>query len=83
MAMRLYNHEEIVLYAKKNGLKFENKTDHHLIFSDTDGEPYSVPCSSHGCPDYLYDIFIEKLNKSDSKVVGKLKKTFDIVKSEN
>lgn len=73
MSMRLYKKDEIVEAAAKYNLKLIEMLDHHLIFQDKNGEPYSAPCNEEGCPDYLYDLFIAKINKADQKVIGIVK----------
>lgn len=78
MAMRLYSRDDIVKYAQSCHLKAEEGTPDHLIFSDKNGDPYSVPCPQEGCPDYLFDIFDAKVKKTDSKIIGLNKKRFTI-----
>lgn len=80
MAMRLYNKEELIEVAAKFGLKHVETLDHHIIFQDKHGEPFSAPCNEEGCPDYLFDLFIAKINKADSKVIG-ITKEYDITQS--
>lgn len=78
MAMRLYQRPEIIEYAKKLKLKSEADSGSHLIFSDENGDPYSVPCPEEGCPDYLFDIFAAKVNKADPKIAGVIQKKYEI-----
>lgn len=77
MSMRLYKKAEIIKDAAKYGLKLIDTLDHHIIFQDKNDEAFSVPCTEEGCPDYLYDLFIAKINKSDPKVVG-ITKIYDV-----
>lgn len=77
MAMRLYKKEELIEVAKEHGLKHVITLDHHLVFHDRDGEPFSAPCNEEGCADYLYDIFIAKITKSDQKVIG-ISRKYDV-----
>jgi hypothetical protein len=79
MAMRLYKKEEIIEAAAGYGLKLIETLEHHLVFQDKNGEPYSAPCPEEGCADYLFDIFIAKISKSDQKVIGiGISKKYDI-----
>lgn len=68
MAMRLYTEDDIVSDAKSMNLIFEERVGEHLIFKDSEGEPYSIPCPECGCPDYLYDIFMDKIKNGSGSV---------------
>lgn len=79
MAMRLYKKDEIIAEAKGLGLKFATEIEDHLLFIDTNGEPFSVPCPDCGCADYLFDIFIAKASNLDTKVIGFQQKKYDVI----